>query len=493
MSMNVPITGSLRNDDEDDYNYDAPPPSTKGRRQQQQHPKRRRSPRNNNSSILSAGSEVLRHAPPIMPGVSGAQLGSEHGGSAIDRVRDLQEALSQNDFPSKVFQYLSVGGSTSSTGSNGGRVPMLWEGGSDTDGMGSTMGGGGYSLAGSSMVSEGSEYTSGQFTNEAIQKEMERLSQHVSGSASSPPSSVRTGYHAMSKAAKATVRQETSDDQGAQQVDEKEIRDDISTSSSDEEEDEEDRPVSPIIIWRPSARVQIADDLPPELLAELLGHPPPHNDSKMTNTRPFIQHAKRNNGGTTLASSGRALLSSGGVGGAGGVDGMKRVNGRQQQQKSLKQSFLKKDYGAWYLKPKKWNEMMTGGMQQEYEKSLNVSTFSSSLMIVCFVHVSFLALFIKDFFVVVVVATYCLLILTTQVHSFVSFFLLHHQARISGSDAEIEKVIEKKAKELDSVLPKLFISTAYLDWLEKQEMEHPESALPIPYYLKKKKKMSKRK
>ena len=389
MSMNVPITGSLRNDDEDDYNYDAPPPSTKGRRQQQQHPKRRRSPRNNNSSILSAGSEVLRHAPPIMPGVSGAQLGSEHGGSAIDRVRDLQEALSQNDFPSKVFQYLSVGGSTSSTGSNGGRVPMLWEGGGDTGGMGSTMGGGGYSLAGSSMVSEGSEYTSGQFTNEAIQKEMERLSQHVSGSASSPPSSVRTGYHAMSKAAKATVRQETSDDQGAQQVDEKEIRDDISTSSSDEEEDEEDRPVSPIIIWRPSARVQIADDLPPELLAELLGHPPPHNDSKMTNTRPFIQHAKRNNGGTTLASSGRALLSSGGTGGAGGVDGMKRVNGRQQQQKSLKQSFLKKDYGAWYLKPKKWNEMMTGGMQQEYEKSLNVSTslllFDDCLFRSCFV------------------------------------------------------------------------------------------------------------
>ena len=73
------------------------------------------------------------------------------------------------------------------------------------------------------------------------------------------------------------------------------------------------------------------------------------------------------------------------------------------------------------------------------------------------------------------------------------FFLLYLQARISGSDAEIEKVIEKKAKELDSVLPKLFISTAYLDWLEKQEMEHPESALPIPYYLKKKKKMSKRK
>ena len=122
-------------------------------------------------------------------------------------------------------------------------------------------------------------------------------------------------------------------------------------------------------------------------------------------------------------------------------------------------------------------------------------------MIVCFVHVSFLALFIKDFFVVVV-ATYCLLILTTQVHSFcffsfflflIFFFLLYLQARISGSDAEIEKVIEKKAKELDSVLPKLFISTAYLDWLEKQEMEHPESALPIPYYLKKKKKMSKRK
>ena len=378
MSMNVPITGGLRNDneDDDDYDYNVPPPSTKGRRQQQQHPKRRRSPRNNNSSILSAGSEVLRHAPPIMPGVSGALLGSEHGGSAIDRVRDLQEALSQNDFPSKVFQYLSVGGRTSSsTGNNDGRVPMLWEGGGDTDGMGSTMGGG-YSLAGSSMVSEGSEYTSGQFTNEAIQKEMERLSQQVSGDASSPPSSVRTGYHAMSKAAQATIRQETSDDQDAQQPGEKEIPDDISASSSEEEEDEEDRPVSPIIIWRPSARVQIADDLPPELLAELLGHPPPHNDSKVSNTRPFIQHAKRSNGGggtTTLASSGRALLSSGGSGGAGGVDGMQRVQSLQQQ-KSLKPSFLKKDYGAWYLKPKQWNEMMTGGMQENYEKSLNVSS-----------------------------------------------------------------------------------------------------------------------
>ena len=56
-----------------------------------------------------------------------------------------------------------------------------------------------------------------------------------------------------------------------------------------------------------------------------------------------------------------------------------------------------------------------------------------------------------------------------------------------GFNAEVDKAIEEKARELNQVLPKLFISTAYREWLEKQEEEHPEHALPIPRYLRRKK------
>ena len=60
------------------------------------------------------------------------------------------------------------------------------------------------------------------------------------------------------------------------------------------------------------------------------------------------------------------------------------------------------------------------------------------------------------------------------------------QAKIGGINSEVDRVIEEKSAELNQILPKLFISNAYREWLEKQDREHPEHALPMPHYLKKK-------
>ena len=91
---------------------------------------------------------------------------------------------------------------------------------------------------------------------------------------------------------------------------------------------------------------------------------------------------------------------------------------------------MKKDFGAWYLRPKEWNKSMTGELKSAYEKA--------------------------------------------------------QQVKVGGTNSEVDPVIEEKSAELNHILPKLFISKAYREWLEKQDREHPEHALPMPHYLKKK-------
>ena len=401
--------------------------------------RKKRSPRNG-SSVLSAGSEVMRRAPPVIPGDGEVR----DGASTLSRVRDLQEALSHNDFPSKVFRYLSVGSSTNNNNSNShvknNNLAQQW--GNDSFNLDMTLnmnsnGGSAVAVPNNGLGGQSSIDTNaygdndGGFSNEDIQREMERLSRDV-------PSNAPTWNKSMTEAAATPVRkkktnnnnnnnnnaQEMEEDENKNQDPDEEYFSDGSVSSVSSVE-EDDRPVSPIIIWRPSARVQIADDLPPELLAELLG------ESSITSSnvaatsmtaRPFVQQASKSSKSSTSSKSprGSGTLKNGGN----AILNTKNNNGNGK-------SFLNKDYGAWYLKPKQWNDMMNGDLQSEYEKSQN--------------------------------------------------------ARISGSDAEIDHVIETKAKELDNVLPKLFISSVYRDWLEKQEKEHPESTLPIPYYLKSKK------
>merc|ERR1711916_339904 len=114
--------------------------------------------------------------------------------------------------------------------------------------------------------------------------------------------------------------------------------------------------MGPIIIWRPSARVQIADDLPPELIAELLGEPLPGTKDSTG--------SKKDSGSASMPSSPRSPRSSRSPRYPRG-----HINAWNSSRGSGKPSFLKKDYGAWYLKPKEWNASMTGELKSAYEKS----------------------------------------------------------------------------------------------------------------------------
>ena len=395
------------------------PPSQRQRRRTT-----KKNPSLNNSSVFSAGSSVIRQSPPSVPSAN-------DGRSTLDRVRDLQQELSNNDFPSKVFRFLSSDNNTSNDAI--GRQQQQW--GNSTvlsnrfddsyQGDGGSVLPSGMTMGGGSSARESFNPQS-SFSPDAIQREMERLSQAID-----PSTSNTTMYRNKAMFNAATAEKHTRDNDDLRHTATNDDTHDTnehrpasasSVSSGSSSESDDDRPVSPIIIWRPSARVQIADDLPPELLAELLGQPPPTNTASSsssssfsppsnTNPRPFAQQSSsspRGGASQSLKNGGSTVLAG----------------------KSKAKPFLNKDYGAWYLKPKQWNNMMTGSLQEDYNKTQN--------------------------------------------------------ARISGSDAEIEKVINMKAKELNSVLPKLFISTVYREWLEKQEQEHPESSLPMPYYLKKK-------
>jgi hypothetical protein len=380
------------------------------------------------SVILSAGSEVLRQVPPQMGGSSLGELAAgsgfrrganeDSGGSGVDggtggrtsstlsQVRELQEALSQNDFPSKVFRYLSVGVEEDSNWSNrSGIGGGGGGGGSISDGGGSSVdyGGRGNALSGVSVSG---------FSPDAVQREMDRLSASIHGqTASSGVSANLISTSPVTTSGSGSVLPEDKDS----------ILTNRDGSDEDDSDDEEDsnRPDSPIIIWRPSARVQIADDLPPELVAELLGHPSPSST----------------NGGKNAAPSSPRSPRSPRLGGGGGGGDHAWNSGRGKG----KPSFLKKDYGAWYLRPKEWNKSMTGELKNAYEKA--------------------------------------------------------QQVRVGGTNSEVDRVIEEKSAELNQILPKLFISNAYREWLEKQDREHPEHALPMPHYLKKKKfrSMSKKK
>ena len=77
------------------------PPSQRQRRRTT-----KKNPSLNNSSVFSAGSSVIRQSPPSVPSAN-------DGRSTLDRVRDLQQELSNNDFPSKVFRFLSSDNNTS--------------------------------------------------------------------------------------------------------------------------------------------------------------------------------------------------------------------------------------------------------------------------------------------------------------------------------------------------------------------------------------------
>ena len=256
------------------------------RRNPRRRPRRspRRSPRRGGggggSAVLSAGSEVLRQVPPAADRPDESPYPGRS--STLSQVRELQEALAQNDFPSKVFRYLSVGSAPGDWASSSAAPapPGSDLGGGSAYGFGASMGMGGSTLGTgrSSLTSTSSAMgPPGSFSADDVQAEMDRLNAEFAKSAGLPPPAPESRVVSGSRAAVAAEAAESAAAASEAAASEAGLRaGDISASDSESDSDDEhrginpdERPDSPIIIWRPSARVQIADDLPPELLAEL--------------------------------------------------------------------------------------------------------------------------------------------------------------------------------------------------------------------------------
>ena len=278
---------------------------------------------------------------------------------SLESVQQLEEELLQNEFPSKVFQYLSA----ASHRLNGSSVAR----------------------SGSDSAAEGMAQLlpRSHFNNEHAEPQTAKDPVEISNHAST---------HASSDEMQNITDTEYSRDSGG--------------SSPDEDPH---RPPSPIIIWRPSARVQIATDLPPELVAELLD-------------------------GENVSGAGAAgkadgerhdFMQKGDLSSAGAAIAMKGHSSKMWRMKKKKKKRPRR-YGAWYVKPSQWNDMMSGKLE----------------------------------------------VTSSQ-----------HEQKGFSVDSDIDRVIDGKVKEMKAVIPKLFIAKSYRAWLMKQNKTKPSDALPLPSYL----------
>lgn len=314
---------------------------------------------------LATGSSILSNAQPSRLAAPGA-------------LKNLEEELASTDFPSQVFKYLSLGEDSIS----GGKFPNT-------------------ELPSQSTLqprdsADRNDYNTGELLDQLpadfdatdVEREMARFDRAAG------ISGVAEEGDRVTDSAEATGEAVSDDDDDDDEI--------MGTQH------ELDRPESPIIIWRPSARVRVADDLPDHLVAELLGEP--------------VKPAKPAPTFSSAAPKPRRKLrkASGKVSGAANA-------GVPKSERARPPACGAKTYGAWYMKPGNWNGMHKGTLAQEYRES--------------------------------------------------------KQKQSTGADVEVERALNAKAQEFKSILPKLFISSAYREWLEKQNKGDPDTALSLPHYL----------
>ena len=212
-------------------------------------------------------------------------------------------------------------------------------------------------------------------------------------------------------------------------------------------ESDHSRSPSPIIIWRPAARVKVATDVPPELLEDLLEDDDSEDEVPQAAKRnsfikkPIPQQEaakkavlKKSKRLSTFTSSHKTkenpkrpkpVKKK--------TDGTRRPDVHRPltdaEKRKKKGIDLKRNYGAWYIKPELWKDCAEG----KGEKVLKTREATTS--------------------------------------------------ETEKMRQEMTKELDNNAKELEKKIPKLFITDQYRKYLMAQNKHAHSEALPLPHYL----------
>ena len=215
---------------------------------------------------------------------------------------------------------------------------------------------------------------------------------------------------------------------------------------------EESRSPSPIIIWRPAARVKVATDVPPELLEDLLNEDEeeqevekprrrkPTNVSRSRRISSFhASHSPKNSDGLSATKS--LTLKEMRKSRSPRLNPEMEINEMSKTGSKIPNSTLtrlknrpkykdfKHKYGAWYINPTKWNDCAHGQGEKALATKGQVTSETEKMR------------------------------------------------------QEMSSALDETQKKLGEAIPKLFITEQYRTYLLQKNRQARAEALPLPHYL----------
>ena len=372
---------------------------------------------------------------------SGAALApnehNDYNQERLKRVRELEHALTQSEFPSQILKYLSVSEEDEEQNKHLASKMRIVDDSKDR------------------LMSYSAQKAS-EWSSDAGGSQVRHEQSHESSKDRAVSIETSAILHAekmedaLGDAIKEEVQKRTNVDNMFNDVDE-----DIGPMDSqsigdsifdDDDESDRSRSPSPIIIWRPAARVKVATDVPPELLEDLLEEEDEEEDGpfEMTagNASPPLTGRSQMSGATITKRNRRvssfaadhippqlsqSLAMTRPSGRIIKRPDVHRVTGANLRRKKGRD--FKKNYGAWYIKPDLWKDCASGKGEK---------------------------------------------------------VLAQKQEGVSETEKmrqEMARALDETSAELEKKLPKLFITKQYRTYLIEQSKRAHTEALPLPHYL----------
>ena len=371
--------------------------------------------------------------------------GDDYDRKRLEYVKQLESALSQSEFPSQILKYLSYDNNGTNTNENKNSMTMIYNDNSNaidnSDDRNDL----------ENKVLERRQEWEGlddPLDRETIRKHHEeRLVREEIEARTNIDSMFREdSYGNLVRKPGKTITNvnELDDDKNENYYD--------TTDAGFYDDLDESRSPSPIIIWRPAARVKVATDVPPELLEDLLDDDDEedleqdgrHRPSTLASSRRMSSfhaaHSPKTDGGknvTTKASTFKEMSKSKSPRLKPEHEMQQLANAKNKMPMSTLEKIkrrpkyrdFKHKYGAWYIKPDKWNDCANG----RAEKVLTIKGKGTS--------------------------------------------------ETEKMRQEMSTALDETQKKLEKKIPKLFITEQYRRYLLDQNKQSHTQALPLPHYL----------
>jgi hypothetical protein len=392
-----------------------------------------------NNNQMNSNSRYNDLAPLELPSKSSGMFqkynGDEYDRKRLEYVKQLESALSQSEFPSQILKYLSYE-ETNNKNDHRGNNDIINNGSNKINLKNTTL------------------QRREMWENEDDPLNRETIRKHHEEKLVRDEIEARTNIDSMFREDSYGNLVRNKEDTDLKIKDEDNNNYDTTDASFYDDLDESRSP-SPIIIWRPAARVKVATDVPPELLEDLLDDE--EEEMKTTNKQKRPSNIKRSRRMSSFHAS-HSPKSSNGKNVTTKFSTFKEkaqsksprlkpdqeiialANGKNKMPMSTLEKIkrrpkyrdFKHKYGAWYIKPDKWNACANG----RAEKVLTVKGKSKS--------------------------------------------------ETEKMRQEMSTALDETQKKLEKKIPKLFITEQYRKYLLEHNRQTNTQALPLPHYLQQK-------